>query len=67
MRYLVHRGTGTILGVNDDLVVVDINDDDQDEADILELADNVPAGYKPVVLRNDECPVGYLMTIFLVN
>ena len=57
MRYLVHRGTGTILGVNDDLVVVDIDDDDQDEADILELADNVPAGYKAVVLRNDECPV----------
>jgi hypothetical protein len=57
MRYLVHRGTGTILGVNDDLVVVDLDDDDQDEADILELADNVPAWNKAVVLRNDECPV----------
>ena len=40
MRYLVDRGTGTILGVNDDLVIVDIDDNaDIDENDILELAD----------------------------
>jgi hypothetical protein len=58
MRYLVHRGTGTILGVNDDLVIVDLDDSiEQEEEDILELADNVPAWNKAIVLRSDECPV----------
>lgn len=58
MRYLVHRGTGTILGVNDDLVIVDLDDSvDLDESDILDLADNVPAWNKAIVLRNDECPI----------
>jgi len=58
MRYLVHRGTGTILGADDDLVIVDLDDSvEQDEEDILELADNVPAWNKAIVLRSDECPV----------
>ena len=58
MRYLVDRGTGTILGVNDDLVIVDIDDSvEQDESDILELADNVPAWNKAVVLAIGECPI----------
>ena len=57
MRYLVHRGTGTILGVNDDLVIVDVDDDDQDEADILELADNVPAWDKPIIGNTFDLPM----------
>ena len=59
MRYLVDRGTGTILGVNDDLVVVDVDDIvDLDESDILELADNVPAWNKAVVMRASEVVAG---------
>jgi len=59
MRYLVHRGTGTILGVNDDLVIVDIDDSnlDIDEADILELAAKAMPKDKAVILASDECPV----------
>jgi hypothetical protein len=59
MRYLVHRGTGTILGVNDDLVIVDIDDSnlDIDEADILELADKSGSWGRAVILASGECPV----------
>jgi hypothetical protein len=59
MRYLVHRGTGTILGVNDDLVIVDIDDSnlDIDEADILELADKAISNYKAVIGTLYELPL----------
>jgi len=59
MRYLVHRGTGTILGVNDDLVIVDIDDSnlDIDEADILELADKAMPKDKAVIGTWHELPI----------
>ena len=58
MRYLVHRGTGTILGVNDDLVIVDVDDIvDLDESDILELADNVPAWNKAIIGNAYDLPI----------
>ena len=57
MRYLVHRGTGTILRVNDDLVIVDIDDDDQDEADILELADKANPIDKAIIGTRYELPI----------
>ena len=57
MRYLVHRGTGTILGADDDLVFVDIDNNDLDESDILELADNVSPLNKAVILGIGECPI----------
>lgn len=58
MRYLVHRGTGTILGVNDDLVVVDIDDnDDIDETGILELAGKAKWFDKPIIGTFYEIPI----------
>ena len=57
MRYLVHRGTGTILGVNDDLVIVDIDDDDLDEGDILEIADKATWKDKPLIGTYYELPI----------
>lgn len=58
MRYLVHRGTSTILGVNDDLVVVDINDDDDiDETGILELADKAKWFNKAIIGTHYELPL----------
>lgn len=59
MRYLVHRGTGTILGADDDLVIVDLDDSvEQDESDILELADSMPRSLnRAVVLAIGECPI----------
>jgi hypothetical protein len=38
MRYLVHRGTGTIIDPLDHVVIVDIDDDNLEEEDILALA-----------------------------
>ena len=50
MRYLVHRGTGTIIDPLDDLVIVDIDDSfEQDEGDILELAECAPTWNKAVI------------------
>lgn len=57
MRYLVHRGTGTIIDPSDDVVIVDIDDDNLEEEDILELAKCLPAWNKAIVLRSDECPI----------
>ena len=57
MRYLVHRGTGTIIDPSDDVVIVDIEDDNLEEEDILELANSLPAWNKAIVLRSDECPI----------
>jgi len=59
MRYLVHRGTGTILGADDDLVIVDIDDSnlDIDEADILELADKSKLLDKAIIGTRYELPI----------
>jgi hypothetical protein len=58
MRYLVHRGTGTILGVNDDLVIIDVDDNvDVDEVDILELADKANLRDKAIIGTLYELPV----------
>jgi hypothetical protein len=62
MRYLVHRGTGTILGVNDDLVIVDIDEnnydhDDISEADILELANNAKYFDKAIIGNTYDLPM----------
>ena len=57
MRYLVHRGTGTILGVNDDLVIVDIDDNDIDETGILELADKAKWFDKAIIGTHYELPL----------
>jgi len=58
MRYLVDRGTGTILGVNDDLVIVDIDDnDDIDENGILELADKAKWFNKAIIGTHYELPL----------
>lgn len=53
MRYLVHRGTGTIIDPSDNVVIVDVDDDNLDEEDILELA-NSQHWNKAVVLRFGE-------------
>ena len=62
MRYLVDRGTGTIVPLtrtllNGDLVIVDVGHDEFDEADILELADKGMPRNRAVILASDECPV----------
>jgi hypothetical protein len=65
MRYLVHRGTGTIIDIDDDLVIVDVSEWqntqwkklDTSEDDLLEMAKNASAIDKAIVLRSDECPV----------
>ena len=54
MRYLVHRGTGTIIDPSDDVVIVDIDDDNLEEEDILELANSLPAWDKAVFMRGSE-------------
>jgi hypothetical protein len=62
MRYLVDRGTGTIVPltrtlVNGDLVIVDVGHDEFDEADILELADKAISNYKAVIGTLYELPL----------
>ena len=52
MRYLVHRGTGTIIDPSDDVVIVDVNDDNLEESDILELARH---GANAIILTAGEC------------
>ena len=52
MRYLVHRGTGTIIDPSDDVVIVDIDDDNLEEEDILELARQ---GSRAIILTASEC------------
>jgi len=58
MRYLVHRGTGTIIDPLDDVVLVDVDDDNLEEEDILALADSVPAWDKAVFMRGSEVVAG---------
>lgn len=58
MRYLVDRGTGSIVPLNDDLVIVDSYILElYDNVAILELASKATAKDKPVILASDECPV----------
>ena len=52
MRYLVHRGAGTIIDPSDDVVIVDIDDDNFGEEDILELARQ---GARAIILTASEC------------
>jgi hypothetical protein len=52
MRYLVHRGTGTIIDPLDHVVIVDTNDDNLEEEDILELARQ---GANAIILTSSEC------------
>jgi hypothetical protein len=54
MRYLVHRGTGTIIDPSDDVVIVDVDDDNIDESDILELAHSMPFFNRAVFMRVNE-------------
>ena len=54
MRYLVHRGTGTIIDPSDDVVIVDIDDDNLEEEDILELANGSSPNDRAVVMRVGE-------------
>lgn len=58
MRYLVHRGTGTIIDQSDDVVIVDIDDDNLDETDILELANSLPFFNRAVFMRANEVVAG---------
>ena len=58
MRYLVHRGTGTIIDPLDDVVIVDIDDDNLEEEDILELANNADPTNKAVFMRASEVVAG---------
>lgn len=58
MRYLVHRGTGTIIDPLDDVVIVDIDDDNLEEEDILALADSVPAWDKAIFMKAGEVVAG---------
>ena len=58
MRYLVHRGTGTIIDPSDDVVIVDIDDHNLEEEDILELANSLPAWDKAVFMRGSEVVAG---------
>lgn len=57
MRYLVHRGTGTIIDPSDDVVIVDVDDDNLDESDILELADKATLIDKAIVGKYYELPI----------
>jgi hypothetical protein len=57
MRYLVDRGTGTIVPLNGDLVIVDVGHDEFDEADILELADKARYFDKAVIGTVNDVPM----------
>lgn len=54
MRYLVHRGTGTIIDPLDDVVIVNVDDDNLEEEDILELANNASPSDKAIFMRANE-------------
>lgn len=54
----MHRGTGTILDIDDDLVIVDIDDNaDIDENDILELADKAKYFDKAIIGNTYDLPM----------
>jgi hypothetical protein len=58
MRYLVHRGTGTIIDPLDDVVIVDTNDDNLEEEDILEMANNASPSDKAIFMKAGEVVAG---------
>ena len=66
MRYLVHRGTGTIIDPSDDVVIVDVSvwqatewrKMDSSEEDILEMANNASPNDKAVIMRAGEVVAG---------
>jgi hypothetical protein len=65
MRYLVDRGTGNIVPLNGDLVIVDVSEWqstqwkklDTSEDDLLEMAKNMPPLNESVILGIGECPI----------
>jgi hypothetical protein len=57
MRYLVDRGTGTIVPLNDDLVIVDVEHDQFDSENILYRADKAISNYKAVIGTLYELPL----------
>lgn len=62
MRYLVDRGTGTIVPLtrtllNGDLVIVDVGHGEFDEADILELADKARYFDKAIIGNAYDLPM----------
>lgn len=66
MRYLVHRGTGTIIDPSDDVVIVDVSvwqatqwrKMDSSEEDILEMANNADPTDKAIFMRASEVVAG---------
>jgi hypothetical protein len=62
MRYLVHRGTGTIIDPLDDVVIVDVSvwqatewrKMDSSEEDILEMANNASPSDKAIFMKAGE-------------
>jgi hypothetical protein len=66
MRYLVHRGTGTIIDPLDDVVIVDVSvwqatewrKMDSSEEDILEMANNASPSDKAIFMKAGEVVAG---------
>jgi hypothetical protein len=57
MRYLVDRGTGTIVPLNGDLVIVDVEHDEFDSENILYRADKARYFDKAVIGTVDDVPM----------
>lgn len=57
MRYLVDRGTGTIVPLNGDLVIVDVEHDQFDSENILYRADKAISNDKAVIGTFYELPL----------
>jgi hypothetical protein len=57
MRYLVDRGTGTIVPLNGDLVIVDVGNDEFDSENILYRADKARYFDKAVIGNTYDVPM----------
>ena len=57
MRYLVDRGTGTIVPLNGDLVIVDVEHDQFDSENILYRADKARYFDKAVIGTVNDVPI----------
>jgi hypothetical protein len=57
MRYLVDRGTGTIVPLNGDLVIVDVGHDEFDSENILYRADKARYFDKAVIGNTYDVPM----------
>jgi len=57
MRYLVDRGTGSIVPLNGDLVIVDVEHDEFDSENILYRADKLKLLDKAIVGTRYELPI----------